>query len=168
MESKTKYRDGAYLNNRQKKWFDNFQKQYPTAELVEVCKGLSGDRILTITWAEDLPKIIIPECEVCGAGFIRHKLRVQLRVFGDPRKSAEYSYSISHRSCNLELYELVQVINKIAGDKNYCSGEGQLSLAVSPILEVPIPRNPVIIKNKFSVNRKVAELSYNAKQLRLF
>ncbi len=123
------------LNNKQKTWVNKFQEKHIGAKVREIHEGLSGDRIVTIEWTENLPAITLPECLDRGSGWIFHTLRVKLRVFGDPRGEAEYEHRIIYPHCNLD-------------SKIYLSPKGQLSLTISQILNINSPQNPVKLKSK--------------------
>lgn len=101
-----------------------------------VCEGLSGDRYLLLDGIETLPLPVLPEFEAVSPGYRFHTLKVQLRVFGDPRKTSEHSYTTVYPHSALDK-------------KTTTSRVGQLSLPIpDAVLEVPQAVNPVIVKWK--------------------
>lgn len=121
------------LNTRQKKWFRNFVSQYPYYKLQRICEGLSGDRFLLLEGTERLPLPLIPEFEGASPGYRMHTLEIQLRIYGDVRKTSNHQVTTVYPHCNIG--------DKIAGSEK----EGQLSLSLSTVLEIPPPVNPVIV-----------------------
>lgn len=97
---------------------------------------MSGDRFLLLEGMESLPLPMIPEFVGATAGYRWHTLSVQLRVYGDPRKSAIHNVSTVYPHCRI-------------GDKIACSNrEGQLSLSIATVLDIPVPVNPVVVNWK--------------------
>ncbi|RUS92897.1 hypothetical protein DSM106972_097920 [Dulcicalothrix desertica PCC 7102] len=134
-KSKSKKRTKPKLNKKQRTWVEKFQEQHPGAKVKDIWQGLSGDRIVTIEWTEDLPVVQLPNSTDRGSGWIFHTLRVKLRVFGDPRCKPDYKYHIIYPHCTLDVNV------KLAP----C---GQLSLEISQLLNIEIPQEPVKIKSK--------------------
>lgn len=121
------------LNTRQKTWLKNFLAKYPYYKKQRIWEGLSGDRYLLLEGAERLPLPLIPEFVGASPGYRLHTLQVQLRIYGDPRKTSLHTVETVYPHCNI-------------GDKITCNQtEGQLSLSLSTALEIPSPINPVIV-----------------------
>ncbi len=125
------------LNKKQRAWLENFKQQHPGTRITNLYEGLSGDRIVTLEWAESLPKIQLPNINNSGRGWIFHVLTVKLRIFGDLRHEAEYQYCIVYPHCELN-------------DNTKLSQEGQLSLTLPQLLNIKIPKVPV----KFKPNKR--------------
>lgn len=124
------------LNPRQKSWLKSFLSQHPYYQLRRISEGLSGDRFLLLEGMETLPLPLIPEFAEATAGYRWHSLRVQLRVYGDARKSASQKVTTVYPHCNI-------------GDRITCSNrEGQLSLSIATVLDIPAPVNPVVVNWK--------------------
>lgn len=125
------------LNPRQKKWVSNFLSEYPYYKLRGVHEGLSGDRYLLLDGTERLPLPFVPELVDAHPGYRLHTLRVQLRVYGDPRKTATHLYETVYPHCNID--------QKLRDNQQ----SGQLSLSIpAAVLEVPLAVNPVIVNWK--------------------
>jgi hypothetical protein len=124
------------LNTRQKSWLKSFLAQHPYYKLRRITDGLSGDKILLLEGTEDLPLPLIREFNGARSGYRFHTLQVKLRVYGDARITATYQVKTIYPHCNI-------------GDKITSSAkEGQLSLSLSTVLDIPPPVNPVIINWK--------------------
>ena len=128
------------LNARQKVWLKSFLSQDPYYKVRRITEGLSGDRFLLLEKTEDLPLPLIPEFNEATSGYRMHTLKVQLRVYGDVRRTSLHQVETIYPHCNI-------------GDKITCSvREGQLSLSLSTVLDIPAPVNPVVVtwkpKNK--------------------
>ena len=129
------------LNQKQRAWVEKFKVQYDGAKLTEIYSGLSGDRIVTLEWTESLPQIVLPNCADRGIGWIQHTIQVKLRVFGDPRHSAQYQHCVIYPHCSI--------------DSTFkFSPSGQLSLNLGQLLNVKTPQNPVLIKLKKASSKK--------------
>ncbi len=125
------------LNPRQKKWLNKFLKEHPEYKLREAWDGLGGDALLLLEGIEHLPLPMIPEFDLATPGYRLHTLKVQLRKFGDARKTATHTYTTVYPHCDLnkKLTALPQ--------------SGQLSLSISAaVLAVQEPVNPVVISWK--------------------
>lgn len=124
------------LNTRQKVWLKSFLAQHPYYKLRRINEGLSGDKILLLEGTEDLPLPLIPEFEGARSGYRFHTLSTKIRVYGDARITAIHNVKTIYPHCNI-------------GDKITCSAkEGQLSLSLSTVLDIPPPVNPVIVNWK--------------------
>jgi len=134
MEKKRQTRK-PQLNKKQRSWVEQFKVQYPGAKLREIHEGLSGDRIVMIEWTESLPQIVLPDCADRGNGWISHTIKVKLRVFGDPRHSAQHQHRIIYPHCSID-------------SDLKLSPRGQLSLTLPQLLNIKTPQNPVIVKPK--------------------
>ncbi len=134
------------LNPRQKKWVAKFLSEYPWYKLRSVSEGLSGDgrkanrlrhRYLLLEGIERLPLPLVPELNSAHSGYRIHTLRVQLRVYGDPRKTAIHLYETVYPHCNID--------DKLIHNQQ----SGQLSLPITAaVLEVSQAINPVIVNWK--------------------
>ncbi len=121
------------LNTRQKVWLKSFLSQDPYYKVRRITEGLSGDRFLLLEKTEDLPLPLIPEFNEATSGYRMHTLKVQLRVYGDVRRTSLHQVETIYPHCNI-------------GDKINCSvREGQLSLSLSTVLDIPAPVNPVVV-----------------------
>lgn len=125
------------LNPRQKKWLSKFLSEYPWFKLRQVHEGLSGDRYLLLEGIERFPLPLVSELVDAHPGYRLHTLRVQLRVYGDPRKTAIHLYETVYPHCNID--------DKLIHNQQ----SGQLSLSIpAAVLEVPQAVNPVIVNWK--------------------
>ena len=123
----------ARLNTKQKLWLKSFLAQYPYYKLRRITEGLSGDRFLLLEGMENLPLPLIREFDGANSGYRTSTLKVQLRIYGDVRRTAIYNVKTIYPHCNI-------------GDKITCSvQEGQLSLSLSTVLDIPPPVNPVVV-----------------------
>ena len=121
------------LNTRQKVWLKSFLSQYPYYKVRRITEGLSGDRYLLLEATEDLPLPLIPEFDGATSGYRTSTLKIQLRIYGDVRRTAIHNVKTVYPHCNI-------------GDKlNSSTKEGQLSLSLSTVLDIPPPVNPVIV-----------------------
>jgi hypothetical protein len=134
-KSKSKKRTKPKLNKKQRTWVEKFQEQHPSAKVKDIWEGLSGDRIVTIEWTEDLPVVQLPNSTDRGSSWILHTLRVKLRIFGDPRCKPNYEYRIIYPHCALN-------------EDIKTAPCGQLSLEISQLLNIKLPQEPVKIKTK--------------------
>lgn len=135
------------LNKRQKAWLSNFLASYPYYKLCKILEGLSQDRILILEGIERLPLPLIPEFKGASPGYRLHELQVKIRVYGDPRKTSLHEVTTVYPHCNI-------------GDKiTNIERDGQLSLSLSTVLEIPEPVNPVIVtwKPKGKTKPKLGE-----------
>ncbi len=124
------------LNTRQKSWLKSFLAQHPYYKLRRITEGLSGDKILLLEGIEDLPLPLIQEFDGARSGYRFHTLQVKLRVYGDARLTATQNVTTVYPHCNI-------------GDKITSSiKEGQLSLSLSTVLDIPPPINPVVVNWK--------------------
>ena len=122
------------LNPRQRKWLNNFLKQHPLYQLREVWPGLDGDRFLRLDGLERLPLAVLTEFEQALPGYRWHTLEIQLRKYGDARKTATHTYTAVYPRCDLN--ERLTPIKL----------EGQLSLPIpASVLAVDEPVNPVVV-----------------------
>ncbi len=121
------------LNTRQKVWLKSFLSQDPYYKVRRITEGLSGDRFLLLEKTEDLPLPLIPEFNGANSGYRMHTLKVQLRIYGDVRRTSSHEVKTIYPHCNI-------------GDKIATSAkEGQLSLSLSTVLDIPEPVNPVVV-----------------------
>lgn len=121
------------LNKRQKAWLSNFLASYPYYKVCKILEGLSQDRILILEGREILPLPLIPEFEGASPGYRLHTLEIKIRVYGDARKTSLHQVTTVYPYCNI-------------GDRiTNIEREGQLSLSLSTVLEIPAPINPVIV-----------------------
>lgn len=121
------------LNTRQKSWLKSFLAQHPYYKLRRITSGLSGDKILLLEGIESLPLPLIPEFDGATSGYRFHTLQTKIRVYGDARITATHHVKTIYPHCNL-------------GDKITCNTkEGQLSLSLSTVLDIPPPVNPVVV-----------------------
>jgi hypothetical protein len=124
------------LNTRQKLWLKSFLGQHPYYKVRRITEGLSGDRYLLLEATEDLPLPLIPEFDGATSGYRMHTLNIQLRIYGDVRRTAIHHVKTVYPHCNI-------------GDRITSSTkEGQLSLSLSTVLDIPPPVNPVIVNWK--------------------
>lgn len=124
------------LNPKQKTWFKSFLATYPYYKLQRISGGLDGDRILLMEGMEFLSLPLIPEFEQASPGYRIHSLEIKLRKFGDARLSAKHHVKTIYPHCRI-------------GDKITSSTkEGQLSLSLSTVLDIPPPVNPVVVNWK--------------------
>lgn len=121
------------LNPKQKSWLKSFLGQHPYYKVQRITEGLSGDKILLLEGTESLPLPLIPEFDGARAGYRFHILQAKLRVYGDARLTATHQVKTIYPHCNI-------------GDKlNSSIKEGQLSLSLSTVLDIPPPVNPVVV-----------------------
>ena len=124
------------LNKRQKVWLKSFLSQYSYYKLRRITEGLSGDRFLLLEGMENLPLPLIQEFDGANSSYRMHTLKVQLRIYGDVRRTAIYNVKTIYPHCDI-------------GDKIISSiKEGQLSLSLSTVLDIPPPINPVVVNWK--------------------
>jgi len=121
------------LNPKQKLWLKSFIAQHPYYKLRRITEGLSGDKILLLESIEDLPLPLIPEFDGASSGYRFHTLQAKLRVYGDARITATHQVKTVYPHCNIG--------DKITGSVK----EGQLSLSLSTVLDIPAPINPVVV-----------------------
>jgi hypothetical protein len=122
------------LNTRQKVWLKTFLNQYPYYKVRRITEGLSGDKILLLEGTEDLPLPLIPEFDGARSGYRFHTLQVKLRVYGDARLTSTHEVKTIYPHCDIS--------DKIATSS---TKEGQLSLSLSTVLDIPAPVNPVVV-----------------------
>ena len=123
----------ARLNTKQKLWLKSFLVQHPHYKLQRITEGLGGDRLLLLEGMESLPLPLIREFDGANSGYRLHTLQVKIRVYGDARLSATHQVKTIYPHCNI-------------GDKITSSiKEGQLSLSLSTVLDIPPPVNPVVV-----------------------
>lgn len=121
------------LNKPQKLWLKSFLNQHPYYKLRRITNGLSGDKILLLEGIESLPLPLIPEFDGATSGYRLHTLQAKIRVYGDARLTATHHVKTIYPHCNL-------------GDKITSSAkEGQLSLSLLTVLDIPPPVNPVVV-----------------------
>lgn len=120
------------LNKRQRTWLNNFLAKYPYYELQRMYAGLDGDRILFLEGTETLPLPLIQEYERVSPGYRLHTLQAKLRKYGDLRKTSLHEVITVYPHCNIG--------DRIASSEK----EGQLSLSLSTVLEIPEPVNPAV------------------------
>lgn len=136
----------SLLNKKQRKWLDNFLKDKLGARLTNVYKHNDGDRVIEIEWFEYTIPVVLDSYTLIQ-GQISYKIKVKLRKFGDPRKTAEFSYKITQPQKQYVSYRLKE----------------QLSIELPQSYLVPTPQNPVVIKPKAKIKKKLNE----SKQLTL-
>lgn len=121
----------SLLNKKQRKWLNNFLEGKPYARLTNVYDSLDGDRVVEIVWWEhSIPTVIDSHTLIQGS--ISYKVRIKLRKFGDPRKTANFSYEITPAQKKTLPYRLKE----------------QLSLELPQSYLIPIPKNPVVVKSR--------------------
>jgi len=124
------------LNKRQKVWLKSFLAQHPYYKVRRITEGLSGDRFLLLEGIENLPLPLIREFDGANSGYRMHTLKVQLRIYGDVRRTSIHEFKTIYPYCNIN-------------DKlNSSIKEGQLSLSISTVLDIPPPVNPVVVNWK--------------------
>ncbi len=121
------------LNKRQKVWLKSFLSQHPYYKVRRITEGLSGDRYLLLEAMEDLPLPLIPEFDGATSGYRTSTLKIQLRIYGDVRRTAIHNVKTVYPHCNIN--------DKITSSAK----EGQLSLSLSTVLDIPAPVNPVVV-----------------------
>ena len=127
------FMSNSRLNARQKVWLKSFLSQDPYYKVRRITEGLSGDRFLLLEKTEDLPLPLIPEFNEAISGYRMHTLRVQLRIYGDVRRTSTHEFKTIYPHCHI-------------GDKITSNvKEGQLSLSLSTVLDIPPPVNPVVV-----------------------
>lgn len=154
-KSKSKKRIKPKLNKKQRTWVEKFQEQHPGAKVKDIWEGLSGDRIVTIEWTEDLPVVQLQNSTDKGSGWIFHTLRVKLRIFGDPRCKPNYEYRIIYPHCALD-------------EDIKTAPCGQLSLEISQLLNIKLPQEPVKIKTKRRLSTPIQRRKATQLKLPLF
>ena len=125
------------LNKRQKVWLKSFLSQHPYYKVRRITEGLSGDRYLLLEATEDLPLPLIPEFDGARSGYRFHTLQVKLRVYGDARQTSLHNVKT--------IYPHHDISDKIATSN---TKEGQLSLSLSTVLDIPPPVNPVVVNGQ--------------------
>lgn len=133
----------ARLNKKQQQWRDRFLTKYPYYRVRNIYEDLSGDRVILFEGTEHLVAPLVIDYEGEYPVWIHHKLKVKLRVFGDPRMSADYQW-------------------EIATSKDvWIPSSGQLVLPIEQALAIPKPTNPVIVawKPKKGREKKDIQLS---------
>lgn len=123
------------LNPKQKAWLKTFLFRHPYYKLERVCEDLDG-RILVLSGTETLPLALIPEFAEAVPGYRTHTLRIKIRKFGDVKLTATHNVKTIYPHCHID--------DKIATSVQ----EGQLSLSLSTVLNIPEPVNPIIITRK--------------------
>ncbi|NMF65947.1 hypothetical protein DP113_33890 (plasmid) [Brasilonema octagenarum UFV-E1] len=121
----------SLLNKKQRKWLDNFLKDKPHARLTNVYDLLDGDRVIEVEWWEHTIPVVL-DSHTFIRGNISYKLKVKLRKFGDPRKTANFSYKMTPAQKQTVPYRLKE----------------QLSLELPQAYLIPTPQNPVVVKTK--------------------
>ena len=92
--------------------------------------------MLLLEGMSSLPLPLIREFEGASSGYRFHTLSTKIRVYGDARLTAIYNVKTVYPHCNI-------------GNKITCSvKEGQLSLPLSTVLDIPPPVNPVVVNWK--------------------
>ncbi len=124
------------LNTRQKAWLKSFLAQYPYYKVRRITEGLSGDRVLLLEGTENLLLPLIREFEGASSGYRFHTLQIKLRVYGDARLTATHHVKTIYPHCSIS--------DKITNSTK----EGQLSLSLSTVLDIPPPINPVVVNWK--------------------
>ena len=133
----------SLLNKKQRKWLDNFLEGKPYARLTNVYDSLDGDRVVEIEWWEHTISVVL-DSHTLIRGSISYKVRIKLRKFGDPRKTANFSYKITPPQKQAVPYRLKE----------------QLSLELPQSYLIPTPQNPVVVKSKeVKQKRKVARVT---------
>ena len=130
------------INKKQRAWVEKFKAKYPEAKLTGIYEGLSGDRTVKLEWIESLPQIVLPDCADRGISWIQHTVQVKLRIFGDPRHSAQYQYLVVYPHCSIE-------------STFKFSPQGQLSLNLGQLLNIKVPQNPILVKPKKANYKKL-------------
>lgn len=95
------------LNPPQKAWLNKFLSEHPEYKLREVWSGLDGERHLLLEGLEWLPMPLISEFTNANPGYRWHTLTLQLRKFGDPRKTATHTYTTVYPHCDLKCDSLI-------------------------------------------------------------
>lgn len=123
------------LNLCQKKWLQRFLAKHAEYKLQRIRSGLGGDRLLLLEATEYLPLPLIPEYANAYRGYHLHTLEVQLRKFGDPRKTATHSLITVYPHCHLDKPNATFDIRV-----------GQLALPIqAAVLPVKPASNPVVV-----------------------
>lgn len=133
----------ARLNLKQRQWRDRFLEKYPYYRVRDIWEDLAGDRVIVFEGTEHLEVPLVIDYEGEYPVCIHHKLKIKLRVYGDPRYSAEHQW-------------------KIATSKDaWIPKTGQLVLPIQQALAIPQPTNPVIVtwKPKQAREKKNVQLS---------
>lgn len=125
---------GRKFNPRQKAWLNKFLASHPEYKLKEVWDGLDGERHLLLYGLERLPMPSISEFADANPGYRWHTLKLQLKKYGYPRKTATHTYTTVYPHCDInEKLTSLQL-------------EGQLSLPIpAAVLTVPKAVNPVVV-----------------------